>query len=463
MAATNKYEQYAKSATVKPKKIDRSDGRYNPENVKLEPGTTGATVGGVWRGTPEQVAEALMALDQSMYNASAQKLQDLQRARASAMAGDPYRALGQSGGYVGGTWHQAPAQIPFWGGDNYGGTGTELREGPVDASFNAAVQKAGGPQYAPNDPRGPLEETPSGPGDKKGPWQTGQFKSYDKPLSPFDKKVELIRTSITEQADQRIDDIRSLLGMGLEDLSQQEKALIAGTASTAEWRSDLAEINRAERLDDKELIEGGYEQDVEASNARLAGLGIKNPTVFTDKPKNSTEAHLQGVYRAADATLTELDATSTWFGEKLDNINRTGLSRERSALLLETAQMISEVEGALTQGLLELDILVLEKEISEQEAAADGAQRVMAAQRIADELGVRADTVMAMWDADILKTYAGNVWEPDEDYWPVGGFLDGEWGDATLPLDEIIKILNIFQKKQEIEHQSTEFQAQYGG
>tara|TARA_B100001750_G_scaffold239699_1_gene248144 strand:+ start:25 stop:780 length:756 start_codon:yes stop_codon:yes gene_type:complete len=251
--------------------------------------------------------------------------------------------------------------------------------------------------------------------------------------------------------------------MGLEDLSQQEKALIAGTASTAEWRSDLAEINRAERLDDKELIEGGYEQDVEASNARLAGLGIKNPTVFTDKPKNSTEAHLQGVYRAADATLTELDATSTWFGEKLDNINRTGLSRERSALLLETAQMISEVEGALTQGLLELDILVLEKEISEQEAAADGAQRVMAAQRIADELGVRADTVMAMWDADILKTYAGNVWEPDEDYWPVGGFLDGEWGDATLPLDEIIKILNIFQKKQEIEHQSTEFQAQYGG
>jgi hypothetical protein len=366
------------------------------------------------------------------------------------------------GGYYGGVWHDRP-RSPQWLEENYSGTGTEFREGPVDASFNAAVQKAGGPQYAPSDPRGPLEETPSGPGDKKGPWKTGQFESYEKPLSPFEKKVDLIRTSITDQADQRIDDIRSLLGMGLNDLTQQEKALIAGTASTAEWRSDLAEINRAERLDDKNLIEGGYEQDVEASNARLAALGIKNPTVFTDKPKNSTEAHLQGVYKAADATLTELDATEVWFGEKLDNINKTGLSRERSKLLLETAQMISEVNGALTQGLVELDMLVLEKEISEEEAAAQGAQRVMAAQQIADELGVQADTVMAMWDADILKTYAGNVWEPDEDYWPVGGFLDGEWGNATLPLDEIIKILNIHSKKQEIEHEAAEFQAVHGG
>ena len=406
MAVTNKYEAYAKSATVKPKKVERK--RYSEEDLQPQ------NVGGVWRNSPEEVGAALHHLAQEMANESAQRLQDLQRSRASAMGGLPNGATtavapgytSRPGTYYGGVWSEL-LRGPEWFGENYGGTGTEFREGPVDASFNAAVQKAGGPQYAPNDPRGPLEETPSGPGDKKGPWKTGQFKSYEKPLSPFEKKVDLIRTSITDQADQRIDDIRSLLGMGLEDLTQQEKALIAGTASTAEWRSDLAEINRAERLDDKNLVEGGFEQDVEASNARLAGLGIKNPTVFTDKPKNSTEAHLQGVYRAADATLAELDATEVWFGEKLDNINRTGLSREKSKLLLETAQMISEVEGALTQGLLELDILVLEKEISEEEAAADGAQRVMAAQQIADELGVRADTVMAMWDADILKTYAG--------------------------------------------------------
>tara|TARA_B100000287_G_scaffold91958_1_gene84151 strand:+ start:4241 stop:5614 length:1374 start_codon:yes stop_codon:yes gene_type:complete len=457
MSLESKYEQYAKTATVKPKKVERQ--RYSEEDLQPQ------NVGGVWRDTPEKVGDALHHMAQQVANESAQRLQDLQRSRAWAMAGRPYEALGQSGDYVGGTWYQAPAQIPFWGDDNYLGTGTQFTGGGWDAieeAFRAAVQKAGGPQYAPNDPRR-MEEAPSAPGDKKGPWQTGQFKSYEEPQDPLDKKFELVRDSISSSAERRIDDIKSMLGYGLEEISRQEKALLAGTASSQEWANDLYEINKLDREANETAISDGFEGDVDQSNNTLVELGVQNPTVYTDKPKNSTEALLQGVYNSSAQTINELRASRSWFDSKLDEINRTGLSREKSRLIQDTSQMIQGVEQSLADDLLELDVMLLEKEISEEEAATASAQRLQAAEAIAEELNTRADFVLAAWDADVLKSYATNVWEPDNTYWPAEVLLqDPAFAGQMLPLDVIKELQNIKIANDKAEREAFKFTEQYG-
>lgn len=454
MAVTNKHEEYAKSTTVTPKKVERQ--RYSEEDLQPQ------NVGGVWRNTPTQVGDALHYMAQQVANESAQRLQDLRRSYAWAMAGAPQTVVGAEGGYVDGVWRQQPETIPFWGDDNYLGTGTQFTGGGVDEAFQAAVQKAGGPQYAPNDPRR-MEEAPSAPGDKKGPWQTGQFKSYEEPQDPLDKKFELVRDSISSSAERRIDDIRSMLGYGLEEISRQEKALLAGTASSQEWANDLYEINKLDREANETAISEGFEGDVDQSINTLTELGVQNPTVYTDKPKNSTEALLQGVYNSSAQTINELRASRSWFDSKLDEINRTGLSREKSRLIQDTSQMIQGVEQSLADDLLELDMMLLEKEISEEDAASASAQRLQAAEAIAEELNTRADFVLAAWDADVLKSYATNVWEPDNTYWPAEVLLqDPAFAGQMLPLDVIKELQNIKIANDKAEREAFKFTEQYG-
>ena len=125
--------------------------------------------------------------------------------------------------------------------------------------------------------------------------------------------------------------------------------------------------------------------------------------------------------------------------------------------------MIQGVEQSLADDLLELDMMLLEKEISEEDAASASAQRLQAAEAIAEELNTRADFVLAAWDADVLKSYATNVWEPDNTYWPAEVLLqDPAFAGQMLPLDVIKELQNIKIANDKAEREAFKFTEQYG-
>lgn len=302
-----------------------------------------------------------------------------------------------------------------------------------------------------------------GQGSSKARSGYGAMAEQDKDISKFEQQIQTFRDRLTDQAEETIAGIEEYRQTGLQNLSKNKRNLRAQYSRQDKLWADQIEINSKRREDDELLVEEGYEDEVDQTNAYLTSMGVKNPTVYTDKPKNATEARVQATFLAGAQTLRAMDLTRQFARESLQNINMTGFSTAQSQLIVNATQQLGDVAKWLKDGMWKIDDAVMEKEMTEEQAANDALELANYAHIISNDLGIALDTTFAAMQTGVLGKYMDNVWQPDDQYFPPGAWLEGDWGNMELPMDVILKIQKANLNKQQMEETVLRMREIYGG
>jgi len=462
-----KYEDYAKEKA--PSKKAKHKEYTDAELLELYNFTPDATEGA-------RIRRILRQAEEKTAREATEALTDLRQSRARAMLGRPATAIGLEGGYEGAAWRSGPGMGAASGPTairGAQGTGAAQRETFSEADLGAAYQSLTGADggFAEADAAS-LGITPS-----IDPWMTGQFTpgsadvknpwgksegEVDKDVSKFEQQIQTFRDRLTEQAEETIAGIEEYRETGLQNLNRNKRILRDQYSRQDKMWADLTEMSRESRIDNNTLLEEGYADEVDRTNAYLTSMGVKNPTVFTDKPKNATEAQVQATFLAGAETAREIDLTRQFARESLQNINMTGFSTAQSQLVVNATQQLGDVAKWLKEGMWKIDDAVMEKEMTEEQAATDALELANYAHIISNDLGIALDTTFAAMQTGVLGKYMDNVWQPDEMYFPAAGWLGETWGDMQLPMDVILDIQKANLNKQQMEEAVLRMREIYG-
>ena len=460
-----KYEDYAKEKA--PSKKAKHKEYTDEELNELMGFTVDATEG-------KRLRRVLAKAEEKAAREATERLTDLRQRRARAMMGRPRTAVGLGGGTDDGVWRQTVSAIGPTAIRGAQGTGAAQRETFSEADLGAAYQSLTGADggFAEADAAS-LGITPS-----IDPWMTGQFTpgsadvknpwgksegEVDKDVSKFEQQIQTFRDRLTEQAEETIAGIKEYRETGLQNLNRNKRILRDQYSRQDKLWADLTELSRESRIDNNTLLEEGYADEVDRTNAYLTSMGVKNPTVFTDKPKNATEAQVQATFLAGAETAREIDLTRQFARESLQNINMTGFSTAQSELVVNATQQLGDVAKWLKEGMWKIDDAVMEKEMTEEQAATDALELANYAHIISNELGTSLDTTFAAMKMGVLGKYMDHVWEPDEMYFPAAAWLGEGWPeDVKLPMDVILDIQKANLNKQEMEEAVLRMREIYG-